>query len=288
MSFGQVSFQRGQLVPLAYESVATKIDKVKFEDEEGRLVVSDIRVVWYKTKKGRSVLKGVAAAIAVGVGGAVVGRAARHHGGVVGDIVGRGVERGTGVAAGAIMFDTITKHHMVKRGEDGTAETMAIPLRAISNATVHKDKLIITLSSGDDIDFEGKRKGKMFSVAVAQLMTAKDANKCPYCGAKPQPGASECSRCGAAVEGGTGPTQAAAPTGMPTGMPAGMPMMTGMPTFQCPFCKAKIMPGEHCVSCGRRLLARCSKCEADIPLFMYAGAKRCPQCGGVLEYPIES
>ena len=94
-SFLNVAVQDGQFVPLGHEKVATAIDEVKFEGENGRLVVSDVRVVWYKQekKKGGGLFGGFAKALAVGVAGSAAAGVARRHGGIVErDLVARGTD----------------------------------------------------------------------------------------------------------------------------------------------------------------------------------------------------
>ncbi len=275
--FLNVSVQNGQLVPLGYEKVATKIDDVKFEGNTGRLVVSDVRIVWYKVEKpkGGGLFGGLAKAFAVGVAGSVAADAVGRHGGVFGRAVGRGVRHASHVAASAIVFDTLSSNQMVARGQGGVAESLAIPLMAIDNIDSPKNKLVITLSSGEDIEFESK-KPQMFAIVEAQIETAKSKNKCPFCGTHVPAGDTHCPHCSAPMKTGSAaalapPTPISSPTMIPGGMPS-------MPQVQCPHCKAMVTLSEACTNCGKKLIARCSKCDSEYPLFMYQG-KFCPKCG---------
>ncbi len=275
--FLSVSFQDGQFVPLGYEEVATTIDEVKFEGSNGRLVVSDVRVIWYKVEKpkGRGLLGGFAKAFAVGVAGSVAADTARRHGGIFGRAIGRGIRHATYATTSAIMFDTLASKQLVARGEDGKAESLAIPLMAIDNVDSPKNKLTITLSSGEDIEFESK-KPQMFAVVEAQIETAKAKNKCPFCGTHIPSGKTHCPHCAAPVKSGpSGAPPSATPVGPQARMPSGMP---SIPQVQCPHCKATVPMSEACTNCGKKLIVHCPKCDSDYPLFMYQG-KFCPKCG---------
>jgi predicted amidophosphoribosyltransferase len=274
--FLNVTIQNDQLVPLGFEEVATSIDEVKFEGKKGRLVVSDVRVVWYKQEKSKGGLfGGFAKAFAVGVAGSVAADAARRHGGIVGRSVGRGIRHATQATATAIVVDSLQSNQMIARGKGGAAESLAIPLMTIDNIDSPKNKLVITLSSGEDIEFESK-KPQMFAVVEAQIESAKTKNKCPFCGANVPSGKTHCPHCAAPVR--TGSSSAPAPTAPATGpvmMPSGMP---SMPQVQCPHCKATVAISEACTNCGGKLIANCPKCDAEYPLFMYQG-NFCPKCG---------
>ncbi|MHA1364524.1 MAG: hypothetical protein ACTSP1_18700 [Candidatus Freyarchaeota archaeon] len=52
---------------------------MKFEKERGTLVITDVRIVWYKKRGGgKSFLKGVLAATAVGIAGSIAGDLVRN------------------------------------------------------------------------------------------------------------------------------------------------------------------------------------------------------------------
>jgi hypothetical protein len=293
-----VGLQGEQFVPLGHEQVATRIDEVEFEKEKGHLVVSDIRVVWYKNPKSQKsgILKGILAAAAVGVAGAAIGSELRQHGGFVGAIAGRGIQTAATATATAVVFHSLNSNQLVQRGADGSAETLAIPARAIKNATVQKDLLIIMLTSGDQLIFKAKN-AKMLPVASAQIQIARDANKCPYCGQQPPPGAITCPRCGASVSGAGAPAAPAAPSAAPPSAaysgpggaysgPAPMPVAPSsfaqqMMLVQCPYCRTTVSAGRMCAKCGRPLIVACSQCRQDVPLWMYPQGY-CPNCGNKL------
>ncbi|MFX1318164.1 MAG: zinc ribbon domain-containing protein [Promethearchaeota archaeon] len=278
--FLSVSVQNGQLVPLGYEKIATAIDDVQFEGNKGRLAVSDVRIVWYRREKpkGGGMLGGFAKAFAVGVAGSVAAGAARRHGGFVGRAVGRGIQHASYATATAIMINTLSTNQMVARGQGGVAESLAVPLMVIDNIDSPGKKLVITLSSGEDIEFESN-KPQMFAVVEAQIESAKVKNKCPFCGTHVPSGETHCPHCGAPVRTSSSdsppvPTPSAGPAMMPGTMPS-------MPQAQCPYCKSTVPISEHCSNCGKKLIVHCSKCDAELPLFMFPG-KFCPNCGNKL------
>jgi len=286
--FMNVAIQDGRFVPLAHEQVATSIDDVKFEGNDGHLVVTDVRVVWYKKpkKKRGGLLGGFAKALAVGVAGAAASSALRTHGGVVGDIVGRGVETAADATATAIVFDTLASNQLIRRGPDGQAESLAIPLLAIKDITAQGKQLVVTLESGDALVFNSS-KAKMLAVAAAQIKSVKQQNKCPYCGAAIPPGSTHCPNCAAPVTSAaaprapTPPMAPAAPMAPVAPGPVMMPFPMGIPQIQCPYCRATVTPAKVCPNCGRQLIVTCSKCETDVPLFLYPQG-RCPNCGNKL------
>jgi hypothetical protein len=278
-----VGMQNGQFVPLGYEHVATTIDDVEFEKKDGYLVISDVRVVWYKKLKSGGMFKGILKAAAVGAAGAAIGGQLRSHGGFVGNIVGRGVQTATSAAATAITFDAMHANQLVHRAPDGSAETMAIPLPTIKNATVQKDLLIIMLATGDQIAFKSS-KSKMFAVAVAQIETAKQQSNCSFCGAAIPPGATHCPNCNAAVTvtaGRPAPPPPAAPGGYagPSAVSVNFGGVTPqMVQAQCPYCRQTVAVGRRCANCGKPLLVTCGHCKEEVPLWIYPQG-RCPHCG---------
>jgi predicted amidophosphoribosyltransferase len=204
-------------------------------------------------------------------------------------VVGRGLQTATTATAAAIVFKSLTTNQLVQRGPDGSAETLAIPMRAIKGASVQKDTLVIMLTSGDQVLFKSKN-AKMFTVATAQIQVARDANTCPYCGQTPPPGAITCPRCGASVSGTAAPAASPAPAQTrPGGGYAGpgavsvtLPTMTPqMMQAQCPHCRATVAVGRMCANCGKPLMVTCSQCRQDVPLWVYPGGF-CPICGSKL------
>ena len=278
--FLNVSVQNGQLVPLGYEKIASTIDDVRFEKNTGRLVVSDVRLVWYKMEKpkGGGMFGGFAKAFAVGVAGSVAAGAAQRHGGIFGRAVGRGIRTASHATATAIMINTLSTNQMVARGQGGVAETLAVPLMIIDNIDSPGNKLVITLSSGEDIEFEAK-KPQMFAVIEAHIESAKVKSKCPFCGTHVPSGKTHCPHCGAPVRT---PSSDPPPISTPSAGPAFTPgTMPAMPQAQCPHCKNTVPISEHCSNCGKKLIVHCSKCDAELPLFMFPG-KFCPNCGNKL------
>ncbi|MFX1565375.1 MAG: hypothetical protein ACFFCH_05240 [Promethearchaeota archaeon] len=275
--FLNVAVQNGQLVPLGYEKIATTIDDVKFEGNTGHLAVSDIRIVWYKLEKqkGGGLFGGFAKAFAVGVAGSVAAGAARRHGGFAGRAIGRGIRTATHATATAIVLDTISTNQMVARGKGGVAESLAVPLMVIDNIDSPQNKLVITLTSGEDIQFESK-KPQMFAVIEAQIEAAKVKNKCPFCGTSIPTGETHCPHCAAPVtsSASTSPPPASQVTG-PAMMPGSMPPI---PQVQCPHCNKTVPISERCNQCGKELIVHCSKCDSEYPLFMFQG-NFCPKCG---------
>lgn len=199
--FLNVSVQDGKLVPLGHENVQTTIDDVKFEGNTGRLAVSDIRIVWFKLEKpkGGGLFGGFAKALAVGVAGSVAADAARRHGGFAGRALSRGIRHATHATATAIVVDTLSSNDMIARGQRGVAESLAVPLMVIDNIDSPKKKLVITLTSGEDIEFESK-KPMMFAVVEAQIEAAKTKNKCPFCGTQIPSGDTHCPHCAAPIK----------------------------------------------------------------------------------------
>jgi hypothetical protein len=272
--------QSGQFTPLNYESLATRLDKVKFDKEWGTLLVSDVRIVWYKKRggSGKSFLKGALAATALGIAGSVAGDVVGGAiGGWAGHIADRAITSAGYAASSGIMFNAMTGNDFMNLSQDGKLDSIAIPLASVKDATSDKNGLTIVLESGDTMRFEVKNV-KALPAIKAMIISKKKEGKCPYCGAVVAPGNTSCQSCGAPVSGGPAP---AAPTR------ASMPNVTVQlgaqtPTAKaiCPSCGKQVPLTKFCCECGSPMGQTCSTCGKAIPA--EASGKFCPHCGGKL------
>ncbi len=176
---------------------------VKFDDEDGSLEVTDIRIVWIKNPSRWGGLK-KAGAIAGAIAGAV---AVDALGDSIGGRTGRAISRagwrmGAGAAGLAITKWTMDSYY--NKDKDGNTESIALPIVAISQATQTGDRLIVELKSGGHMDFKFKQK-KVIPSIIASISSAQNEGKCPFCGTQTR-GGTQCPNCGAPIEGGGGGT----------------------------------------------------------------------------------
>ena len=188
---------------------------VKFDGEDGSVEVTDVRIVWYKAPSkwgGAKKWGAIAGAVA---GAALLEGAGRQMGGI-GRSITRGLARGITYAAVGTAISSWTSDSFYNKDDKGNTESLAIPVIAISQATQSGNRLIVELRSGGDMQFEFKQK-KVIPSIIANLTSAKDAGKCPYCGTNAG-NVPSCPNCGGVIEGGA-PAGAPAGAGAPRGAP---------------------------------------------------------------------
>jgi hypothetical protein len=185
-----------------YERKMVLAKDVKFAGDDGSLELTDVRLVWYKAPKKTSGLKKFGAIAGAVAGAALLEGAGRQLGGIGGSLM-RGAGRGLGYVAVGTAVSRWTSDSFYNKDAKGNTESVAVPLVAIAQATQSGNKLIVELKAGGNMQFEFK-ENKMIPSIVANVDTAQDQGKCPYCGAGAG-NVSACPRCGAAL-GGTGQT----------------------------------------------------------------------------------
>ncbi|MHA2426393.1 MAG: zinc ribbon domain-containing protein [Candidatus Thorarchaeota archaeon] len=203
--FLTVTYSGSGLDTLGHEKKMVREKDVKFDGEDGSFELTDIRLVWIKkpsrwggAKKFGALAAGVAAGVAVGALG-------DQMGGLGGRAV-RSIGRGMTYAAVGVAVSSWTRDSYYNKDKDGNTETIAIPVLAVSQAAQSGDKLVVELKSGGNMQFKFRQK-KVIPSIIANISSAQDAGKCPYCGANAG-NALACPKCGAPIEGGT-----AAPSG---------------------------------------------------------------------------
>lgn len=197
-----VSQSGSGLQTMDYERKMVLAKDVKFAGEDGSLELTDVRLVWYKAPKKTSGLKKFGAIAGAVAGAALLEGAGRQLGGIGGSLV-RGAGRGLGYVAVGTAVSRWTSDSFYNKDAKGNTESIAVPLLAIAQATQSGNKLIVELKAGGNMQFEFK-ENKMIPSIVANVDTAQDQGKCPYCGAGAG-NVSACPRCGAAL-GGSGQT----------------------------------------------------------------------------------
>ncbi|RDE16320.1 MAG: hypothetical protein C4K47_01695 [Candidatus Thorarchaeota archaeon] len=241
-----VSFSDSGLTTMGYEKKMIREDDVKFGDEDGILELTDVRLVWYK-KPGKSIKK--FAALAGAVAGAALLEGIGSRAGGIGGHAMRSVGRGLGAAAVFSAVSSWTQDSFVNKDANGRAQSIALPLVAFSQAQAMGKTLVLPLKSGGDMRFEFKHD-KVIPAFMANINSAQQEGKCPYCGA-PSRGLSSCSQCGAPLQGGGGGPAQRGPVGGTT------ITITGQPTERggfCPNCGQPVRPGaSFCDRCGQRL-----------------------------------
>jgi hypothetical protein len=219
---------------MGHESKMIREKDVKFDGEDGSMEVTDIRIVWMKKpSRWGAVKKGAL------IGGALIGAAAlagAGRGRGVGDALARGLSRGLAFAAVGVAISSWNRDSYYNKDKDGNTESIAIPILAISNAQQTGKDLIVELKSGGHMRFAFKQK-KVIPSVIANLTSAKDQGKCPYCGATAGNVAS-CPKCGAPIDAG--------------GAAAAGPAASGGAGF-CTNCGQAMDPGDKfCGKCGHR------------------------------------
>ncbi len=292
--FLNVNLQNGNFQTLNYEREVTRVNDVKLEGEKekGLLVLTDIRLVWFKTEKKKKGFGGFLKKAAM-IGGAIAaGAILEGVGDSVGGIGGRVIRNaGRSIAYGGVTagITSIVRDQMFNMGPDGRPESVSIPLGSINDVSKSGNKLIITLSNMETISFEFDNK-KFIDQFLLNIKSAQDEGKCPYCGYAIPPGSTTCPQCGApappsvankAPRGGAAPTGAApmgggAPVDLSSAASA-IFNMQNIPQIKCPTCGQLTPVGEHCVHCGAALFVECPHCHAHLPVTM--AGKYCPSCG---------
>jgi hypothetical protein len=194
------------LQTMDYERKMVREKDVKFDGEDGSLEVTDVRLVWYKAPKKQSGFKKFGALAGAVAGAALLEGAGRQMGGIGGHAL-RSVGRGIGYAAVGTAVSSWTRDSYYNKDDKGNTESIALPLVAISNAAQSGKKLVIELKAGGNMQFEFKQD-KVIPGVVANVNTAQDEGKCPYCGTGAG-NASTCPKCSAPLGGSGGGGRAA-------------------------------------------------------------------------------
>ncbi|MFX1484207.1 MAG: zinc ribbon domain-containing protein [Promethearchaeota archaeon] len=229
--FLTVSYSGSGLNTMKHERKMVREKDVKFDNEDGSLEVTDVRIVWIKnpsrwgTAKKFGVLAGAVA------GAALLEGAGRQMGGL-GRSVTRSLARGITYAAIGTAISSWTADSFYNRDQHGNTESLAIPVMAINQATQSGDRLIVELKSGGTMEFHFKQK-KVIPSVIANLSSAQSQGKCPYCGANAG-NAPKCPNCGGIIEGGG----SSADTD-DFGEPSSVTITTGG------------TPGGYCMNCGK-------------------------------------
>jgi len=191
-----------------HEETMVQEGSVKFDGEDGSIQLTDVRIVWKKKPSRWGKLKKVG-----GIAGAIAGAAALSAiGSEVGGVGGRALRRfGRGMGAAAVLgaVTSWNRDSYINKTEDGDTDSVAVPVIAIAQAQQSGDELIIELQSGGNMRFEFKQK-KVIPTLIANIRSAKEKGKCPYCGAATA-GKLSCPQCGAPLQPGAETTQP--PTG---------------------------------------------------------------------------
>jgi hypothetical protein len=171
---------------------------VKFDGEDGSIELTDVRIVWYKKPSRWGDAKKFGALAGAVAGAALLEGAGRQMGGI-GRSVTRGLARGITYAAVGTAISSWTRDSYYNKDEKGNTESLALPILAISQATQSGNRLIVELKSGGDMQFHFKQK-KVIPSVIANITSAQDAGKCPYCGANAG-NVPSCPNCGGVLEG---------------------------------------------------------------------------------------
>ncbi|RLI55342.1 MAG: hypothetical protein DRP09_10000 [Candidatus Thorarchaeota archaeon] len=216
--FLNVAYSGSGLTTMDYERKMVREKDVKFDNENGSIELTDVRLVWIKAPKKSSGLKRFGALAGAIAGAALLEGAGRQMGGIGGSLL-RSAGRGIGYAAVGTAISTWTRDSYFNKDANGNTESLALPIAAISQATQSGNRLIVELKSGGTMEFEFKQK-KVIPSVVANLSQAQSEGKCPYCGAGAATYMAECPRCGAPLGGSGVP---------PTGASGGAAHVTGQP-----------------------------------------------------------
>jgi hypothetical protein len=207
--FLTVTYGGSGLQTMDYEKKMVSEKDVKFDGEDGSLELTDVRLVWYKAPKKTSGWKKFGALAGAVAGAALLEGAGREMGGIGGHAL-RRVGRGLGYAAVGTAVTSWTRDSYYNKDDKGNTDSIALPLVAITQATQSGNKLIVELKAGGNMQFEFKQQ-RVIPGVVANVNTAQDDGKCPYCGTGAG-NASACPKCGAPL-GGSGGGGGAAPSG---------------------------------------------------------------------------
>lgn len=170
--------------------------------------------------------------------------------GGVGRHVTRSLARGITYAAVGTAISSWTRDSYYNKDENGNTESMALPVIAISQVTQSGNKLIVELKSGGDMQFHFKQK-KVITSIIANITSAQDAGKCPYCGTNAGNVAS-CPKCGGVIEGGGGSGAASGGGGVES-----VTIQTGGGSGAAGYChncgKAYPAGARFCGGCGQQV-----------------------------------
>jgi hypothetical protein len=183
-----------------YERKMVLEKDVKFDGEDGSLELTDVRLVWYKAPKKQSGFKKFGALAGAVAGAALLEGAGRQIGGIGGSLL-SSAGRGIGYAAVGTAVASWTSESFYNKDAKGNTESIALPLMAITQASQSGNRLIVELKAGGNMQFEFKQS-KVIPSILANVNTAQDQGKCPYCGTGAGDAIS-CPKCGAAL-GGSG------------------------------------------------------------------------------------
>ncbi|MHA2359280.1 MAG: zinc-ribbon domain-containing protein [Candidatus Thorarchaeota archaeon] len=247
--FLTVSYSGSGLDTMKHERKMVREKDVKFDGEDGSIELTDVRIVWYKKPSRWGGAKKFGALAGAVAGAALLEGAGRQMGGL-GRSVTRSLARGITYAAVGTAISSWTRDSYYNKDENGNTESMALPVIAISQATQSGNKLIVELKSGGDMQFHFKQK-KVIPSVIANISSAQDAGKCPYCGTNAG-NVPSCPNCGGIIEGGSG-----APAGGAGGHDV---------TFQVT---------DHSGGGGSDSAGYCHNCGKGYP----AGARFCGGCG---------
>ncbi len=249
--FLTVSYSGSGLDTMKHERRMVREKDVKFDGEDGSMELTDVRIVWYKKPSRWGSAKKFGALAGAVAGAALLEGAGRQMGGV-GRHVTRSLARGITYAAVGTAISSWTRDSYYNKDENGNTESMALPVFAISQVTQSGNKLIVELKSGGDMQFHFKQK-KVIPSIIANVSSAQNAGKCPYCGTNAG-NVPSCPNCGGVIEGGTG-GGAAASGGRGQDV--------------------KIQVSEHSGGGGSDAAGYCHNCGKGYP----AGARFCGGCG---------
>ncbi len=241
--FLSVTYSGSGLDTMGHEKKMVREKDVKFDGEDGSFELTDIRLVWIKkpskwggAKKFGARAAGVAAGVAVGALGDQIG-------GVGGRAIRRASHRMTGAAVG-LAITSWTMDSYYNKDKDGNTESIAIPVLAVSQAAQSGDKLVVDLKSGGNMQFKFKQK-KVIPSIIANISSAQNAGKCPYCGTNAG-NAAACPKCGAPIEGGGGGPTAGGDSFTAT-------VSTGGGSGFCTNCGTPLEAGDRfCGKCGQQ------------------------------------
>ncbi|MFQ5831647.1 MAG: zinc ribbon domain-containing protein [Candidatus Thorarchaeota archaeon] len=204
--FLNVTYSGSGLTTMSHERKMVREKDVKFDNEDGSIELTDIRLVWIKKPSRWGAAKKFGALAGAVAGAAILEGIGREMGGVGGRAV-RGIGRGLGFAAIGAAITSWSSDSFYNKDANGNTESLAIPLLAISQVAQSGNSLIVSLKSGGDMRFRFKQKRVIPSI-MANVSAAQNEGKCPYCGTNAG-NAAKCPNCGGTLEGGTG----AAPSG---------------------------------------------------------------------------
>ncbi|MGY5863061.1 MAG: zinc ribbon domain-containing protein [Candidatus Thorarchaeota archaeon] len=248
--FLTVSYSGSGLDTMKHERKMVREKDVKFDGEDGSIELTDVRIVWYKKPSKWGGAKKFGALAGAVAGAALLEGAGRQMGGL-GRSVTRSLARGITYAAVGTAISSWTRDSYYNKDENGNTESMALPVIAISQATQSGNNLVVDLKSGGDMQFHFKQK-KVIPSIIANITSAQDAGKCPYCGANAG-NVPTCPNCGGVIEGSGG--------GAPAGDGGGESMT--------------IRVEDHSGGAGAGAAGYCHNCGKGYP----AGARFCGGCG---------